>query len=314
MNALWDDALPGFWSAWIIVLTLTTLGLVVWIVVANDGRAPGASQDAPADTGADGIEEYDHPLPRWWFYLFVATVVFALAYLLLYPGLGNFRGLLGWTQEAQWEEEMARADERFGPIFARYQDVPIPELARDEAAMQIAGRIFANNCAMCHGAGAQGGDGFPDLTDDDWLYGGDPEALVTSIAQGRRGVMPAWAQLGDETLEALTQYVLALAGRDHETDLAARGGEHFARFCVACHGADGTGNQMLGAPNLTNDIWLYRAPGQRVAEAIHQTLAEGRRGHMPPQAPFIGEQRVHLVAAYVYSLRLRSPGEAPSVE
>ncbi|WP_447957220.1 cytochrome-c oxidase, cbb3-type subunit III [Vreelandella sp. EE7] len=308
MSDLWDNALPGFWSAWIIALTLITLALVVWIVAANVGHGgpPGADGEAQRKTTGhevDGIEEYDNPTPRWWFYLFAATVVFALGYLALYPGLGNFRGLLGWSQEDQWEEEVAAAEARFGPIFAQYHDVPIPELAEDFEAMQIAERLFMNNCAMCHGVNAQGGDGFPNLTNDDWLYGGDPQTLVTTISEGRRGVMPAWAQLGDETLEDLTQHVLALAGREHESPQAERGEQSYARFCVACHGADGTGNQALGAPNLTNDIWLHQAPGQSVAQAIRQTLNEGRTGQMPPQAPFINEERIHLVAAYVYSLR-----------
>ncbi|MFG6665986.1 cytochrome-c oxidase, cbb3-type subunit III [Halomonas sp. HNIBRBA4712] len=305
MSDLWDNALPPFWSAWIIVLTLTTLTLVVWVVVANAGG--DTFNDADDDTTGheiDGIEEFDNPMPRWWFYLFVATVVFALAYLALYPGLGNFRGLLGWSQHEQWEEEMAAAEARFGPIFERYHAVPIPQLARDEEAMQIGGRLYANNCAMCHGVTAQGGDGFPDLTDDDWLYGGEPEALVTTLTQGRRGIMPAWAQLGDDTLEDLTQYVLALAGREHDPIRAQSGEQSYGRFCVACHGVEGTGNQALGAPNLTNDIWLYGGPNQSVTDAIRQTLHEGRTGVMPAQAPLLGEQRVHLLAAYVYSLRL----------
>ncbi|WP_447555357.1 cytochrome-c oxidase, cbb3-type subunit III [Vreelandella sp. EE22] len=314
MSDLWDSALPGFWSAWVIVLTLGTLALVVWVVMANDGRdhTPGADGES-ATTGfsADGIEEYDNPMPKWWFYLFVTTIVFALAYLALYPGLGNFRGVLGWSQEAQWEEEVAAAEARFGPIFAQYHRVAIPELAQDGEAMQIAERIFMNNCAMCHGVNAQGGDGFPNLTNDDWLYGGDPETLVATLTHGRRGVMPAWGHLGEETLEDLTHYVLALSGLEHEPARAEGGEATYSSFCVACHAPNGTGNQALGAPNLTNDTWLYQAPGQSVADAVRQTLTDGRRGQMPAQAPFIGAERVHLVAAYVYSLRLDRQDRAP---
>ncbi|MFI0472395.1 cytochrome-c oxidase, cbb3-type subunit III [Halomonas sp. HMF6819] len=310
MSDLWDNALPGFWSVWVIALTLITLVLVVWVVAANAGRDAKPDDEAPvgSTTGheVDGIEEFDNPMPRWWFYLFVATVVFTLGYLALYPGLGNFKGLLGWSQQAQWEEEMAAAEARFGPVFDRFNDVPIPKLARDDQAMQIAGRLFANNCAVCHGVGAQGGDGFPNLTDDDWLYGGEPKALLTTLTQGRRGVMPAWAHLGEEAIEELTQYVLALSNREHDAARAQSGAQRYASFCVACHGADGTGNLALGAPNLTNDIWLYRAPNQSVADAIRQSLTEGRSGVMPAQAPFIGEARVHLVAAYVYSLRFKN--------
>ena len=235
----------------------------------------------------------------------MGTVIFALGYLVLYPGLGNFAGVLGWTQEGQWEEEVARAEERFTPIFAQYEEIPIPELARDAEAMQVAERVYLNNCAVCHGSNAQGGYGFPDLTDDDWLYGGEPEQILTTLNRGRNGLMPSWQQLGETNIENVTQHVLALSGLEHDEERAEAGAATFASVCAACHMPDGTGNQALGAPNLTNDIWLYQAPGQSVADSVRQTLRNGRNGHMPAQAAYIGEERVHLVAAYVYSLRFR---------
>ncbi|MGM0785743.1 MAG: cytochrome-c oxidase, cbb3-type subunit III [Pseudomonadota bacterium] len=305
MNNLWDDSLSGFWSAWIIVITLGSLVFAFWLLYAN--RKTDKTPDAEGNvetTGhaADGIEEYDNPLPRWWLQLYIGTIVFSLGYLLLYPGLGNFAGLLGWTQEGQWEEEVARAEERFTPIFAQYQEVPIPELAQDDEAMLVAERIYQNNCAVCHGANAQGGYGFPDLTDDDWLYGGEPEQIVTSLVQGRNGLMPSWQQLGAENIENVTQFVLSLSDLEHDAERAEQGASTYASVCTACHGPEGTGNQALGAPNLTNDTWLYQAPGQSVADSIRQTLRNGRNGHMPAQEAYIGEERVHLVAAYVYSL------------
>lgn len=307
MNNLWGDSLSGFWSAWIIVITLGTIAFSVWVLLANrkTDKAPDADGNVYT-TGhtADGIEEYDNPLPRWWFQLFIGTVIFALGYLVLYPGLGNYAGLLGWSQESQWEREVARAEERYTPIFAQYQEVPIPELARDADAMRVAERLFLNNCAVCHGANAQGGYGFPDLTDDDWLYGGEPEQIVTSIARGRNGLMPSWQQLGENNIESVTQHVLAISGNEHDADRAQQGAAVFASVCAACHMPDGTGNQALGAPNLTNDIWLYQAPGQSVADSVRQTVRNGRNGHMPAQAAYIGEERVHLVAAYIYSLSL----------
>ncbi|HAA46658.1 MAG: cytochrome C oxidase cbb3-type, subunit III [Halomonas sp. 54_146] len=307
MNNLWGDSLSGFWSAWIIIITLGTIALSVWILLAN--RRTDKTPDAEGNvetTGhaADGIEEYDNPLPKWWFQLFVLTVVFALGYLVLYPGLGNYAGILGWSQEGQWEEEVAQAEERFTPIFAQYQEVPIPELAEDPEAMQVAERIYQNNCAVCHGSNAQGGYGFPNLTDDDWLYGGEPENILATLNNGRNGLMPSWQQLGASNIENLTQYVLSLSEQEHDEALAEQGESTFLAVCAACHGPTGTGNTALGAPNLTNDVWLYLAPGQSIADSIRQTLRNGRNGHMPAQAAYIGEERVHLVAAYVYSLRL----------
>ncbi|MBZ9559281.1 MULTISPECIES: cytochrome-c oxidase, cbb3-type subunit III [Modicisalibacter] len=305
MKDLWGHGLPGFWSAWVIVITLGTIVFCAWILFGN--RRTDKSPDAHGEvetTGhsADGIDEYDNPLPRWWFLLFIATLVFALGYLALYPGLGNYRGLLGWTQETQWQAEMQRAHETYAPIFARYQQVPIPELAGDAEAMRVAERLYLNNCAVCHGSDARGGYGFPDLSDGDWLYGGSPEAITRSIAQGRSGVMPAWQQLGEDNLRNIANYVVGLSGGEHDTARAAQGKALFAATCVACHGSDAKGNTALGAPDLTDDTWLYRRPGQATLDAVLETLRQGRNGTMPAQAAYIGENKVHLVAAYIYGL------------
>lgn len=312
MNNLWDDSLSGFWSAWIIVITLGVIAFCAWVLFANrrTDKVPDAEGNVET-TGhaADGIEEYDNPLPRWWFMLFIGTIIFALGYLALYPGLGNFRGVLGWTQVGQWEEEVASAEARYAPIFSQYNDIPIPELAGDASAMRVAERIYQNNCAVCHGANAQGGYGFPNLTDDDWLYGGEPENIVTSLTNGRNGLMPSWQHLGETNIEHVTQYVLSLSSLDHDEERAEHGQPIYAASCAACHGPEGHGNQALGAPNLTNDTWLYQAPGQSVADSVRQTLRNGRNGHMPAQAAYIGEDRVHLVAAYVYGLSRDTSGD-----
>ena len=299
------DFTSEFWDIYIAVISAVSIvACAVFLKSQSVRKAPGSADTTGHQWDGD-LAEYNNPLPRWWFQLYIGTVVFSLGYLLLYPGLGNFAGLLGWTQEGQWEEEVARAEERFTPIFAQYQEVPIPELAQDDDAMQVAERIFLNNCAVCHGANAQGGYGFPNLTNDDWLYGGEPDNIVTTLTRGRNGLMPSWQQLGENNIESLTQHVLALSGNEHDAERAEQGAAVFASVCAACHMPDGSGNQALGAPNLTNDIWLYQAPGQSVADSVRQTLRNGRNGHMPAQAAYIGEERVHLVAAYIYSLRFR---------
>ncbi|GEN25480.1 cytochrome-c oxidase, cbb3-type subunit III [Halomonas cupida] len=310
MSTLWGNDLSGFWSAWIIIITLGSIGLAFWLLYANRRTDKVPDSDGNVDTTghmADGIAEYDNPLPRWWFLLYIGTVIFALCYLALYPGLGNFTGLLGWSQEAQWEKEVTEADARFTPIFEQYQAVPIPELAEDAEAMQVAERIFLNNCAICHGSNARGGNGFPDLTDEDWLYGGTPEAITHTLEKGRSGTMPAWQQLGEDNIENITQFVLSMSGNAEDPQRAAAGETMFTSMCTACHGPQGTGNQALGAPNLADDIWLYQAPGQSVADSVRETLRNGRNGQMPAQAEWIGEERVHLVAAYVYHLGQQHP-------
>lgn len=305
MNNLWGDSLSGFWSAWVIVITLGTIAFCWWLLFANRKTDKQPNADGNIETtghSADGIDEFDNPLPRWWFMLFIGTIVFALGYLLLYPGLGNFKGVLGWTQEQQWQEEIAYAQQQYAPIFAQYSEIPVPELAQDAAAMRVAERLFLNNCAVCHGSNAQGGYGFPNLTDDAWLYGGAPENIIATITNGRNGLMPSWQQLGANNLRNVANYVVSLSGAEHDAALAKQGEAIFASACVACHGPDATGNQAIGAPNLTDATWLYRQPGQETLDAVLETLRNGRNGHMPAQVAYIGEDKVHLVAAYVYSL------------
>lgn len=305
MNNLWGDSLSSFWSIWIIVITLGTIVFCWWLLFANRKTDKQPSVEGEVETTghtADGIDEYDNPLPRWWFMLYMGTVIFSVGYLLLYPGLGNFQGVLDWSQEGQWDKEIAYAQEQYAPIFAKYSKVPAPELAQDGEAMRVAERIYLNNCAVCHGSNAQGGYGFPNLTDDAWLYGGEPENIITTLNNGRNGLMPAWQQLGDNNLENVTSYVLSLSGEEHDADKANQGEAIFTSACVACHGADGKGNQAIGAPNLADNTWLYRQPGQETHAAILETLRNGRNGHMPAQAAYIGENKVHLVAAYIYSL------------
>ena len=297
--------MTSFWSWYIVILTSGTLLAMAWLIFAT---RKGQRSDTTEETVGhvyDGIEEYDNPLPRWWFMLFVGTLTFAVGYLVLYPGMGNWKGILpgydgGWTSAKQWEREMERADAKYGPIFAKYAAMPIEEVAKDELALRMGGRLFASNCSVCHGSDAKGSHGFPNLTDDDWLWGGDPETIKTTIMKGRTAAMPGWeAMLGNEGVKNVTGYVRSLSGLKNPEDVDLEAGKQaFATTCVACHGPEGKGNQMLGAPNLTNRVWLYGSSFNQV----QQTIRYGRNGHMPAQENFLGNDKVHLLAAYVYSL------------
>src|SRR5690554_1686416 len=296
-----------FWSWYISILSLGTIAALTWLLFAT--RKGQRFDNVEETTGHtyDGIEEYDNPLPRWWFMLFVATIIFALAYLVLYPGLGNYKGVLpgyedGWTGVKQWEKEMARADEQYGPLFARYAAMPLEEVARDEQALKMGSRLFASHCSVCHGSDAKGSYGFPNLTDDDWLYGGDPQTIKTTILHGRQAAMPAWgAVIGEEGVKNVAAYVRSMSGLKHPEGIAvdlAAGQKVYQTNCAVCHGPEGKGLQAMGAPNLTDRVWLY---GSSFAQ-VQQSIRHGRNGQMPAQEAFLGNDKVHLLAAYVYSL------------
>lgn len=294
--------MTSFWSAWISVITLAVIFGCWWALFANRTAAPKGEAKTMGHS-FDGIEEYDNPMPRWWFIMFIVTIVFSLIYLALYPGLGTFKGFLGWTSDNQWEAEIKYAEEHYAPIFEQYAKIPAEKLAADPEAMKVGQRLFANNCALCHGSDGRGAYGFPNLTDADWLYGGTTDAIRHTIVNGRNGQMPAWGEvLGDEGVKQMVQYVLSLSGQETDKAAAATGAATYAAMCSACHGADGKGNPMLGAPNLTDNTWLYLNPEWGVAKSVEQSIRVGRNGNMPAQARYIGEDKVHLVTAYVYSL------------
>ncbi|GAB1264995.1 cytochrome-c oxidase, cbb3-type subunit III [Aurantivibrio infirmus] len=292
-----------FWNIWIIGLTVISTALVMWVLLANRKVAVRDDQDPEDKTTGhvyDGIEEYDNPLPRWWFQLFILTFVFAVVYLILFPGLGSWPGVLNWTSEKRLDNEFAVADQRYGELYAGFAAQSIEQLADDPQAEKIGVRLFSNHCSTCHGADGGGNFGFPNLTDGEWLYGGTPEAIKTSITHGRIGQMPAWGSVvGEESVLALTEYVLKISGQDHTASKAQQGEAAYQQFCAACHMADGKGNFALGAPNLTdNDAWLYG--GSR--EIIAQTIRSGRSGAMPAQSESLREEKIHLLTAYVYGL------------
>lgn len=290
-----------FWSWWIIVITLAYVFGCWWLIAWTSKRKEGeaAVGNVTGHTWDESLQEYNNPLPRWWLWLFHITLVFGLIYLAIYPGLGKFQGILGWTEEAQYDEEMKVAAERYAPIFRKYAGQDLAVLAKDPEAAKIGHRLFLNYCAVCHGSDAGGGPGFPSLKDNDWLWGSEPEAIKASIMNGRQGAMPAWKPIiGDQGVEQTGAYVQSLSGRNVDADLAAAGKTVFETNCMACHGMDGKGNVALGAPNLTDNIWLYGGS----AGVIKQTIANGRTGLMPAHGQFLGEDKVHLLAAYIYGL------------
>ena len=298
-----------FWSWYVTLLTSGTILGLIWLVLSTrKGQRPDTTEETVGHA-FDGIEEFDNPLPKWWFMLFILTIVFAIGYLVLYPGMGNWKGLLpgyegGWTGVAQWEKEMAKADAQYGPIYAKYAAMPITEVAADDKALKMGGRLFASNCSVCHGSDAKGAYGFPNLTDNEWRWGGETDAIKTTLLAGRHAVMPAWAEvIGESGVKNVSGYVLTeLAGRKlpegAKADIEA-GKKIFATSCVACHGPQGKGTAAMGAPNLTNpSAFIY---GTSFTQ-LQQTIRYGRQGVMPSQEAFLGNDKVHLLAAYVYSL------------
>lgn len=293
------------WSWYVTLLSLANILACVWLIRWTAKKRPG--EGAASDTTGhewDGLREYNNPMPRWWLGLFYLTIVFGLVYLLLYPGLGNFRGLLGWSQISAYEAEVAAAEADVAPLFAKYAATPIPELARDPAAMATGRRLFVTNCAVCHGADGHGSRGFPNLADDNWQWGGSPEQIEQTITGGRQAAMIPWgAALGEDGVKAVAAYVRTLGGREADPVLAATGKERFQTLCVACHGPDGKGNPMLGAPDLTDDYWLYGGS----TRVIETTIRDGRMGVMPAHKDLLGAERIHVLAAYVYGLSHEQP-------
>ncbi|MCQ4323205.1 cytochrome-c oxidase, cbb3-type subunit III [Stutzerimonas stutzeri] len=299
----------AFWSGYIALLTLGTIVALFWLIFATRKGESKGTTDKTMGHSFDGIEEYDNPLPRWWFMLFIGTLVFGIFYLVLYPGLGNWKGVMpgyedGWTQDKQWQREVDQADAKFGPIFARYSAMPVAQVAQDERALKIGGRLFANYCSVCHGSDAKGAVGFPNLADSDWRWGGDAETIKTTILHGRVAAMPAWGQvIGEEGVKNVAAYVRNDLGglplpEDSDADTVA-GGQVYAQTCSVCHGANGEGMTAMGAPKLTNPAgWIY---GSSLPQ-LQQTIRHGRNGQMPAQEQYLGNDKVHLLAAYVYSL------------
>ncbi len=302
-----SDFNSAFWNSYIVVLSL--LGIIGCGVLLYSQSKVKIETGAAADgtTGHvwdDDLRELNTPMPRWWMWLFYITIVFALAYLFLYPGLGAYAGKLGWKSSGQYQDELKKADADYGPLFHQYLQQDLKSVAADPKARIIGERLFLTYCAQCHGSDARGNKGFPNLTDKDWLYGGAPDVIKTTIMHGRNGVMPPMAAaLGsDKDVENVAHYVLSLSGSNADPIKVVFGKARFGA-CMACHGAGGSGNQALGAPNLTDKIWLYGGS----AETIMETIRKGRNNTMPAFGEFLGEAKVHVLSAYVWSLSNPQP-------
>jgi len=291
------------WSVFIVLVTIVNIIACVWLLrwtakpkSATEKIGGGADTGHVWDTD---LREYNNPLPRWWLWLFYITVVFGLIYLVLYPGLGTFKGIMGWTQANQYEAEKAAVEAKAAEWFAPFASMTVPQLAGDAKAMSTANNLFQNNCAQCHGSDGGGAKGFPNLSDADWQWGGDADTVVQTITAGRMAAMPPWGEvLGPDGVEEAVAYVQTLSGQPADAAKAAAGKTRFETVCAACHGMDGKGNPLLGAPNLTDQTWLYG----RDAATIRETIVKGRNGQMPSFGDKLGEQRVRLLAAYVTRL------------
>ncbi|MES1196329.1 MAG: cytochrome-c oxidase, cbb3-type subunit III, partial [Steroidobacter sp.] len=284
-------------SLLMVVLTIGNIVACLWLIWWTAKRRAGEGDTTGHEW--DGIQELNNPMPRWWLGLFLITIVFGGVYFFFYPGLGTYTGSSNWSSNAQLAHEQQAAQKDFDTRFSRVATSDIVTLSKDTEAMAAAKNLFANNCAVCHGSDARGAKGFPNLTDEDWLWGGAPETIYETIANGRKGAMPAWgAMLGQQGVEEAAAYVLSLSGNPAPPDWVASGKQRFETICVACHGVDGKGNQTLGAPNLTDNVWLY---GHSM-ETLRETIGNGRNNEMPAHLPLLGEIKVKMLAAYVYGL------------
>jgi len=295
-----SDFVHSFWSHYIAWITLAgILACVVLLWLTSRKKLSGSADNTTGHVWDEDLREMNNPLPLWWVGLFVITIVFALFYLTLYPGLGSSEGSLTWTSEKQYQQEVSQANADLAPLYARFDAMASEQVALDPQARHIGEHLFLNNCAQCHGSDARGTKGFPNLTDADWLYGGGPEQIRASITHGRQGHMPPMAAAvgSPEDVKNLAHHVLSLSGSPHDSLRAALGKGKFGA-CAACHGADAKGNQALGAPNLTDKVWLH-GWGE---EAIVAMVTQGKLNQMPAQEGRLTPSQIHVLSAYVWGL------------
>jgi cytochrome c oxidase cbb3-type subunit III len=317
-----SDFTSGFWSIYVIAITVFAVIACGWLLIAMSkakvvaGKAvipePGKTTTETTGHVWDGdLAEFNNPLPKWWMNLFWITLVFGVGYLVYFPGLGTFKGVGDWTEVGQYEKEVAAVETAVKPLYDKYAAMPIDQIAANPEGRAMGQRIFLNNCAACHGSTGLGSRGFPNLADDDWLYGGTPEAILASITNGRMGVMPPQvASLGgEEEVKNVVAYVRSLSGLTADPTKAQLGKEKFMTICIACHGPEGKGNPAIGSANLTDKVWLYGSSEAQITE----TVVKGRNMNPTPgQTPMpawkdqLSPAKIQLVAGYVWSLSHKS--------
>ncbi|OYY21667.1 MAG: cytochrome-c oxidase, cbb3-type subunit III [Polynucleobacter sp. 24-46-87] len=297
-----SDFFNSGWSNYIALVSLVGIVWCVWLLFSQrKAKVVHTADGAVADTGHvwDGdLRELNNPLPRWWMWMFLLSCIFGLIYLVLFPGLGSYPGVVGYSTDGALMSSMTEANDELKPVYAKYVKMDIEQVAADPKAREMGQRLFLNSCAQCHGSDAGGAKGFPNLTDRDWLYGGSPENIKTTLINGRNGVMPAYGHLESAQIVDLANYVRSLSGLPADDAKVARGAELFKANCVACHGTDGKGNIVLGAPNLTDKTWLYGGSEATIVE----TLTKGRMAMMPSQDKVLSPEKIHLLTAYVWGL------------
>ncbi len=298
-----SDFVNGFWGYFISIVAVGGVVWCVWLLYTQRRWLSAKPANGQVeDTGHvwDGdLTELNNPVPTWWTWMYLLACAFALGYLFLMPGLGEYKGKLGFSSAGELAQQQAKMAEAVRPIYARFETMTVPQIAQDPVAREIGQRLFLNTCAQCHGSDAKGAPSFPNLTDGDWLHGGSPEAIMQTITAGRHGVMPPWKDSIDPKMAGdIAQYVRSLSDLAADPVRVFRGKREFANFCVACHGVDGKGNQVVGAPNLTDDVWLY---GSSEASIV-KTILEGRSNQMPAHEHILSSDQIKILTAWVWGL------------
>jgi cytochrome c oxidase cbb3-type subunit 3 len=302
-----SDFISGFWSHYITVFTvlgIAACAILLW--VTSRKKVPARADNTTGHVWDEDLVEMNNPLPLWWVGLFILTIVFSVGYLVAYPGLGSYEGELKWSQKAEYDAEVERAKRELEPLYAQFTARTPEELAGDANAMGVGERLFMNNCAQCHGSDARGSKGFPNLADSDWLHGGSADRIKESIHKGRTGSMPPMAAAvgGSDDVKNVAHYVLSLSKAPHDSLRAQLGKSKFTA-CAACHGADGKGNPLLGAPNLTDDVWLHGYGEQAIINIVNN----GKTAEMPAQEGKLTDAQIHVLSGYVWGLSNKVPAK-----